>query len=141
MPILHFVETCMTQDTTEISRAPPMRHHGYKMARSVSDTYEICNCFILSCYTNVLIYRNIEFSKLYLRMLKLQQKLTLFWIFPRSCLLGLPSDMFSKYSYLIVVLFFFPPWYLKWDFLSDCAFSSSLPTCTVLETLFFLTKI
>ena len=49
MPILHFMETYKTQDTTEISRAPPMRHHGYKMARRVSDTYEMCNCFILSC--------------------------------------------------------------------------------------------
>ena len=75
----------MTQDKTEISRAPPMRHHGYKMARHVSDTYEICNCFILSLYTNVLIYRNIHFSKIYLRMLKLQQKFTLFWIFPHIC--------------------------------------------------------
>ena len=60
----------MTQDTTEISRAPPMRHHGCKMARRVSDTYEICNCFILSLYTNVLIYRNIHFSKIHLGMLK-----------------------------------------------------------------------
>ena len=75
----------MTKDTTEISRAPPMGHHGYKMARRVSDTYEICNCFILSFYTNVLIYRNIHFSKIYLRTLKLQQKFTLFWIFPRTC--------------------------------------------------------
>ena len=30
MPILHFIEICMTQDTTENSRAPPMRHHGFK---------------------------------------------------------------------------------------------------------------
>ena len=74
----------MTQDTTEISRAPPMRHHDYKMARRVSETYEICICFILSYYTNVLINRNIHFSKIYLRMLKLQQKFTLFWIFPRN---------------------------------------------------------
>ena len=48
MPILHFIETCMTQDTTENSRAPPMRHDGFKMARRVCDTYEMCNCFILS---------------------------------------------------------------------------------------------
>ena len=51
----------MTQDRTENSRAPPMRHHGFKMARRVSDTNEMCNCFILSWYTNVLIYRNIHF--------------------------------------------------------------------------------
>ena len=74
----------MTRDRTENSRAPPMRHHGFKMARRVSDTYEMCNCFILSCYINVLIYRNIHFSKIYLRMLKLHQKFTLFWIFPRT---------------------------------------------------------
>ena len=76
----------MTRDRVENSRAPPMRHHGFKMARRVSDTYKMCNCFTLSCYTNVLFYRNIHFfSKIYLRtcMLKLQQKLTLFWIFPR----------------------------------------------------------
>ena len=29
----------MTRDRTENSRAPPMRHHGFKMARRVSDTY------------------------------------------------------------------------------------------------------
>ena len=74
VPILHFVETCMTRDRTENSRAPPMRHHGFKMAWRVSDTYEMCNCFTLSCYTNVLIYRNIHFSKIYQRMLKLHQK-------------------------------------------------------------------
>ena len=74
----------MTQDTAENSRAPPMRHHGYKMARRVSDTYKICNCFILSCYTNVLIYRNVHFSEINLLMLKLQQKFTLFWISPRT---------------------------------------------------------
>ena len=84
MPILHFLETYMTQDRTENSRAPPMRHHGFQFARRVSDTYETCNCFILSCYTNILIYRNIHFSKNYLRMLKLQQMFTLFWIFPRT---------------------------------------------------------
>ena len=38
-------------------------------------------------------------------------------------------DMFSKYKYLIVNLFF-PPRFLKWEFLSDCATSRSLPTCT-----------
>ena len=37
-------------------------------------------------------------------------------------------DMFSKY--LIVNLFFFPPRFLECEFLSDCAFSRSLPTCT-----------
>ena len=62
MPILHFVERYMTQDRTENSRAPPMRHHGFKMARRVSDTYKMCDCFILSCSKNVLIYRNIHFS-------------------------------------------------------------------------------
>ena len=73
----------MAQDRTENSRAPPMRHHGFKMARRVSDTYKMCDCFILSCSKNVLIYRNIHFSKIYPRILKLQQKFTLFWIFPR----------------------------------------------------------
>ena len=73
----------MKQDRTENSRAPPMRHHGFKMARRVSDTYKMCDCFILSCSKNVLIYRNIHFSKIYPRILKLQQKFTLFWIFPR----------------------------------------------------------
>ena len=82
----------MTRDRTENSRAPPMRHHGFKMARRVSDTYEMCNCFTLSCYTNVLIYRNIYFSKIYLRMLKLHQKFTLFWIFPRR----IPVILFSQ---------------------------------------------
>ena len=38
----------MTPDTTENSSAPPMRHHGFKMARRVCDTYEMSNCFILS---------------------------------------------------------------------------------------------
>ena len=76
----------MTPDRTENSRAPPMRHHGFKMTRRVSGSYEMCNCFTLSCYTNVLIYRNIHFSKNYLRMLKLQKKFTLFWIFPRTLL-------------------------------------------------------
>ena len=52
----------MTQDRTENSRAPPMRNHGFKMVRRVSDTYEMCDCFILSCSTNVLIYRNKHFS-------------------------------------------------------------------------------
>ena len=74
----------MTQDRTENSRAPPMRHHGFKMARRVSDTYKMCDCFVLSCSKNVLIYRNIHFSKIYPRILKLQQKFTLFWIFPRT---------------------------------------------------------
>ena len=73
----------MTQDRTENSRAPPMRHHGFKMVRRVSDTYKMCDCFILSCSRNLLIYRNIHFSKIYPRILKLQQKFTLFWIFPR----------------------------------------------------------
>ena len=58
----------MTQDRTENSRAPPMRHHGFKRARRVSDTYKMCDCFILSCSKNVLIYRNIHFSKIYPRI-------------------------------------------------------------------------
>ena len=73
----------MTRDRAENSCAPPMHHHGFKMARRVSDNYEMCNCFTLSCFTNILLYRNIRFSKIYLRMLTLQQKFTLFWIFPR----------------------------------------------------------
>ena len=73
----------MTQDRTENSRAWPMRHHGFKRARRVSDTYKMCDCFILSCSKNVLIYRNIHFSKIYPHIVKLQQKFTLFWIFPR----------------------------------------------------------
>ena len=76
----------MTQDRTENSRAPPMRHHGFKMARRVSDTYKMCDCFILSCFKNALIYRNIHFFKIYPSILKLQQKFTLFWIFPRTLL-------------------------------------------------------
>ena len=74
----------MTQDRTENSRAPPMRHHGFKRARRVSDTYKMCDCLILSCSKNVLIYRNIHFSNIYPRIVKLQQKFTLFWIFPRK---------------------------------------------------------
>ena len=100
MPVLHFVETCMTRDRTENLRAPPMRHHGFNMARRVSDTYEMCNCFTLSCYTNVLIYRNIHFSKIYLRMLKLHQKFTLFWIFPRIfCLFAHFLKFFSSMTF------------------------------------------
>ena len=38
----------MAQDMTENLRALPMRHHGFKMAGRVCDTYEMCNCFILS---------------------------------------------------------------------------------------------
>ena len=41
--------------------------------------------------------------------------------FPDLCLL-VPYDMLSKYKYLIVNLFF-PPRFLKWDFLSDFSFS------------------
>ena len=74
----------MTQVRTENSRAPSMRHHGFEMARRVSDTYKMCDCFILSCSKNVLIYRNIHFSEIHPRISKLQQKFTLFWIFPRT---------------------------------------------------------
>ena len=96
MPLLHFVETCMTQDRTENSRAPPMRHHGFKMARRVSDAYKMCDCFTLSCSKNVLIYRNIHVSKIYPRILKLQQKFTLFWIFPRT--IGVGCSPTSNYA-------------------------------------------
>ena len=64
MPILHFIETCMTQDMAKNLCALPVHHHGFKMAQRVCDTYEMCNYFILSCYTNVLIYPNIQFSKI-----------------------------------------------------------------------------
>ena len=83
MPILHFVKTCMTKVRNENSHAPPMRHHGFEKARRVSDTYKMCDCFILSCSKKVLIYRNIHFSEIHPRISKLQQKFTLFWIFPR----------------------------------------------------------
>ena len=60
------------QDRTENSRAPPIRHHSLKMAGRVSDTYEMCNCFILSCYTNVMIHSNIHFIFLkFIRCVKL----------------------------------------------------------------------
>ena len=32
-------------------------------------------------------------------------------------------EMFSWYTYLIVSLFVFPPWFLEWESFSDCAFS------------------
>ena len=32
-------------------------------------------------------------------------------------------EMFSWYKYLIVGLFFFPPWFLESESFSDCAFS------------------
>ena len=44
-------------------------------------------------------------------------------------------EMFSWYKYFIVSLFFFPPWFLEWESFSDCAFSCSLPTCTLLFVL------
>ena len=53
----------MTQDRTENSRAPPMRHHGFKMARRVSDTYKMCDCLILSCSKNVLFIEKYIFLK------------------------------------------------------------------------------
>ena len=81
----------MTQDRIENSRVPPMRHHDFKRARRVSDTYKMCDCFILSCSKNVLIYRNIHFSKIYPRIVKLQQKFTLFWIFPRISSFCIPK--------------------------------------------------
>ena len=44
----------MTQYTTENPRAPSMRHHGFKMARRVCGSYEMCNCLNLvwlnECY-------------------------------------------------------------------------------------------
>ena len=48
MRILHFIETYMKNYISENSRAPPMRHHGFKIARRVYDTCKICNCFTLS---------------------------------------------------------------------------------------------
>ena len=38
----------MTQDRNKNSRAPPMRHHGFKMVRRVSDTNEMCIVIVLS---------------------------------------------------------------------------------------------
>ena len=37
----------MTRCTTQNSRAPPMRHHGFIMARRVWGTHEMCNCLNL----------------------------------------------------------------------------------------------
>ena len=42
------------------------------------------------------------------------------------------KNMFSMYSYLFVNLVFFTPRYLEFEFLSDYAFSLSLPSCTFL---------
>ena len=41
-------------------------------------------------------------------------------------------DMISKYKYLIINLVF-PLRFLEWEFLSNCTFSWSLPTCTFLN--------
>ena len=49
--------------------------------------------------------------------------------------------MFSKCKYLIVnncQLMFFRTRFLEWEFLSDCAFSLSLPPCTFLSLLVIL---
>ena len=46
----------------------PIYHHDFKLARRIYDTRRICYCFTLSCYANVLMYRNIHFSKIELRM-------------------------------------------------------------------------
>ena len=41
-------------------------------------------------------------------------------------------DMFSKYKYLIDNSVFSLPRFFDWEFVSDCAFSWSLPSCTFL---------
>ena len=45
-------------------------------------------------------------------------------------------NMFSSYKYLIVNLVYFPLRFLEWEFLSDCAFSCPLPSCTFLKVGF-----
>ena len=70
MRMLHFIDTYMKKYISENSRAPPMRHHGFEIARRVYDTCKICNCFTLSRYADVLMYRDIIFSKIELPMLK-----------------------------------------------------------------------
>ena len=52
-----------------------------------------------------------------------------------------PCGRSVDYEVLIVNLVFFPPRVLKWDFLSECAFSWSLPTCTFAALLLFKAKI
>ena len=47
-------------------------------------------------------------------------------------------NMFSYYGCLIVNLVVFSLQFSEWEFLSDCAFSLSLPACTVLQTAFYL---
>ena len=42
-------------------------------------------------------------------------------------------DIFSWYKYIIVNLVFPIPRFVEWEFLSDCASSWSLPTCTFLS--------
>ena len=49
----------MKKYISENSSAPPMRHHGFEIARRVYDTCKICNCFTL--YADVLMYRDIVF--------------------------------------------------------------------------------
>ena len=39
-------------------------------------------------------------------------------------------DMFSKYKYLVTNLVFSHLGFRGWEFLSDCAFLCSLPSCT-----------
>ena len=46
--ILHFIESYLKEYTSENSRAPPMRHHGFKIVRRVYDTCKMCICFTLS---------------------------------------------------------------------------------------------
>ena len=48
-------------------------------------------------------------------------------------------DMFSKYKYLIGSLVI-PASFLEWEFLSDCAFSRSLP-CTFFFFFFFFESV
>ena len=52
----------------------------------------------------------------------------------------LACDMFSKYEYLIVNLVF-PPQFLEWEFLSDCAFTWSLPTSKCKKPIFISVSI
>ena len=60
----------MTQYMTENLRAPPLRNHGFTMARHVSGTYEMCNRLNLFCSMSVTIHRNIYFSNIFLCTLK-----------------------------------------------------------------------
>ena len=45
---LFVIEAYMKEYISENSRAPPMHHHCFKIARRVYDTRKMCNCFTLS---------------------------------------------------------------------------------------------